>query len=216
MAAAISTRPRRTRARRTTSRSTVGAHLERSIRYALRNWQAGRALLDREEQLRQAQKMEAIGRLAGGVAHDFNNLLTAIIGYTDLVKERLEPDDPVAHDVGEIRKAADRAAALTRQLLAFSRKQFLSPEVLDLNAIVSGLLPMLPRVIGEHIETTTSLAPDLRRVKADPSQMEQVIINLVLNARDAMPMGGHLGIRDVEHHPRRATTRGGAPAPGAR
>ena len=172
----------------------VGTHLERSIRYALRNWQAGRALLDREEQLRQAQKMEAIGRLAGGVAHDFNNLLTAIIGYTDLVKEKLEPNDPVAHDIGEIRKAADRAAALTRQLLAFSRKQFLSPEVLDLNAIVSGLLPMLPRVIGEHIETTTSLAPDLRRVKADPSQMEQVIINLVLNARDAMPMGGHLGI----------------------
>ncbi|HEY6361373.1 MAG TPA: response regulator [Vicinamibacterales bacterium] len=172
----------------------VATHLERAIRYALRNWQAGRALLDREEQLRQAQKMEAIGRLAGGVAHDFNNLLTAIIGYTDLVREKLDPGDPVAHDVGEIRKAADRAAALTRQLLAFSRKQFLSPEVLDLNAIVTGLLPMLPRVIGEHIETTTSLAPDLRRVKADPSQMEQVIINLVLNARDAMPMGGHLGI----------------------
>ena len=172
----------------------VGTHLERSIRYTLHNWQAGRALLDREEQLRQAQKMEAIGRLAGGVAHDFNNLLTAIIGYTDLVKEKLEPTDPVAHDVGEIRKAADRAAALTRQLLAFSRKQFLSPEVLDLNVIVTGLLPMLPRVIGEHIETTTSLAPDLRRVKADPSQMEQVVINLVLNARDAMTMGGHLAI----------------------
>jgi signal transduction histidine kinase len=172
----------------------VGTHLERSIRYALRNWQAGRALLDREEQLRQAQKMEAIGRLAGGVAHDFNNLLTAIIGYTDLVKEKLEPGDPVSHDVGEIRKAADRAAALTRQLLALSRKQFMSPEVLDLNTIVTGLLPMLPRVIGEHIETTTSLAGDLRRVKADPSQMEQVVINLVLNARDAMPMGGHLAI----------------------
>ena len=172
----------------------VGTHLERSIRYTLRNWQAGRALLEREEQLRQAQKMEAIGRLAGGVAHDFNNLLTAIIGYTDLVKEKLEPSDPIAHDVGEIRKAADRAAALTRQLLALSRKQFMSPEVLDLNGIVTGLLPMLPRVIGEHIETTTSLAQDLRRVKADPSQMEQVVINLVLNARDAMPMGGHLAI----------------------
>ncbi len=172
----------------------VGTHLERSIRYALRNWHAGQALLDREEQLRQAQKMEAIGRLAGGVAHDFNNLLTAIIGYTDLVKEKLEVNDPIAHDVGEIRKAADRAAALTRQLLAFSRKQFLSPEVLDLNAIVTGMLPMLPRVIGEHIETATNLAPDLRRVKADPSQMEQVLVNLVLNARDAMPMGGHLAI----------------------
>jgi two-component system, cell cycle sensor histidine kinase and response regulator CckA len=172
----------------------VATHLERSIRYSLRNWYAGRVLLEREEQLRQAQKMEAIGRLAGGVAHDFNNLLTAIIGYTDLVREKLAPEDPVAHDVGEIRKAADRAAALTRQLLAFSRKQFLSPEVLDLNSIVSGMLPMLPRVIGEHIETTTSLAPDLRRVKADPSQMEQVLVNLVLNARDAMPMGGHLAI----------------------
>jgi two-component system, cell cycle sensor histidine kinase and response regulator CckA len=172
----------------------VGTHLERSIRYTLRNWQAGRALIEREEQLRQAQKMEAIGRLAGGVAHDFNNLLTAIIGYTDLVREKLEPNDPVAHDIGEIRKAADRAAALTRQLLALSRKQFMSPEVLDLNAIVTGLLPMLPRVIGEHIETMTSLASDLRRVKADPSQMEQVVINLVLNARDAMEMGGHLAI----------------------
>jgi signal transduction histidine kinase len=169
-------------------------HLARSIRYTLRNWQTGRMLLDREEQLRQAEKMEAIGRLAGGVAHDFNNLLTAIIGYTDLVAERLDQAEPIAHDVSEIRKAADRAAALTRQLLAFSRKQFLSPEVLDLNEIVSGMLPMLPRVIGEHIETTTRLAPELPNVKADPSQMEQVLVNLVLNARDAMPAGGHLTI----------------------
>ena len=106
----------------------VGAQLERSIRYALRNWQSARMLRDREEQLRQAQKMEAIGRLAGGVAHDFNNLLTAIIGYTDLIGERLDPADQTAREVGEIRKAADRAAALTRQLLAFSRKQFLEPD----------------------------------------------------------------------------------------
>jgi signal transduction histidine kinase len=169
-------------------------HLVRSIRYTLRSWQTGRMLLDREEQLRQAEKMEAIGRLAGGVAHDFNNLLTAIIGYTDLVAERLDQAEPIAHDVSEIRKAADRAAALTRQLLAFSRKQFLSPEVLDLNEIVSGMLPMLPRVIGEHIATTTQLAPGLPNVKADPSQMEQVLVNLVLNARDAMPMGGHLTV----------------------
>jgi CheY-like chemotaxis protein len=138
--------------------------------------------------------MEAIGRLAGGVAHDFNNLLTAIIGYTDLLTERMDPDDPNARDIGEIRKAADRAAALTRQLLAFSRKQFLNPTVLDLNETVSGMLQMLPRVIGEHIRTTVALAGDLGRVKADASQMEQVLVNLVLNARDAMPTGGHMTI----------------------
>src|SRR5688500_1590844 len=172
----------------------VGAHLERSIRYALRNWQATRLLHDRDEQLRHAQKMEAIGRLAGGVAHDFNNLLTAIIGYTDLLTERMDPDDQNARDVGEIRKAADRAAALTRQLLAFSRKQFLNPTVIDLNETVSGMLQMLPRVIGEHIQTTVALAGDLGRVKADASQMEQVLVNLVLNARDAMPTGGHMTI----------------------
>ena len=172
----------------------VTAQLERSIRYALRNWQAGRMLHDRDEQLRQAQKMEAIGRLAGGVAHDFNNLLTAIIGYTDLVAERLAPTDPTARDVAEIRKAADRAASLTRQLLAFSRKQFLNPTVLSLNDTVSGLLDMLPRVIGEHIDTQARLSDDLAAVKADASQMEQVFINLVLNARDAMPMGGRLTI----------------------
>jgi two-component system, cell cycle sensor histidine kinase and response regulator CckA len=172
----------------------VGALLERSIRYALRTWQAGRLLHDRDEQLRQAQKMEAIGRLAGGVAHDFNNLLTAIIGYTDLLAERIDPGDQTGRDVAEIRKAADRAAALTRQLLAFSRKQFLNPTVLDLNETASGMLQMLPRVIGEHIQTTVALAGDLARVKADASQMEQVLVNLVLNARDAMPMGGVLTI----------------------
>jgi two-component system, cell cycle sensor histidine kinase and response regulator CckA len=172
----------------------VAAQLERSIRYALRNWQSARMLHDREEQLRQAQKMEAIGRLAGGVAHDFNNILTAIIGYTDLLAERCSPDDAAARDVGEIRKAADRAAALTRQLLAFSRKQFLDPQVLDLNEAIAGLLDMLPRVIGEHIHTATQLSDSLARVKADASQMEQVFVNLVLNARDAMPLGGHLTI----------------------
>ena len=170
----------------------VSAQLERSIRYALRGWQSARLLHDRDEQLRQAQKMEAIGRLSGGVAHDFNNLLTAIIGYTDLIAERADGD--TARDVAEIRKAADRAASLTRQLLAFSRKQFLNPTVLDLHDTVSGLLQMLPRVIGEHIHTTVRMADDLSRVKADASQMEQVLVNLVLNARDAMPMGGDLTI----------------------
>ena len=172
----------------------VSAQLERSIRYALRTWQATRLLHDRDEQLRHAQKMEAIGRLAGGVAHDFNNLLTAIIGYTDLITEHLEQSNALHRDVSEIRKAADRGAALTRQLLAFSRKQFLTPTVLDLNDTVSGLLQMLPRAIGEHIRTTVNLAPDLARVKADASRMEQVLVNLSLNARDAMPAGGELTI----------------------
>jgi signal transduction histidine kinase len=172
----------------------VTEQLERSIRYALRHWQTGRILHDREEQLRHAQKMEAIGRLAGGVAHDFNNLLTAVIGYTDLLTERLPAGDPSTRHVGEIRKAADRATALTRQLLSFSRKQFLNPTVLDLNEVVSAMLHMLPRVIGDHIETATALAPVLRHVRADPSQIEQVLMNLVLNARDAMPSGGRLTI----------------------
>src|SRR5687768_3952943 len=172
----------------------VGAHLERSVRYALRTWQATRMLHDRDEQLRHAQKMEAIGRLAGGVAHDFNNLLTAIIGYTDLISEHLEESSPAYRDVGEIRKAADRGAGLTRQLLAFSRKQFLTPTVLDLNDTVSGLRQMLPRAIGEHIRTSIRLAPDLAKVKADASRMEQVLVNLALNARDAMPEGGDLMI----------------------
>ncbi len=172
----------------------VTAQLERSIRYALRTWQAMRLLHDRDEQLHHAQKMEAIGRLAGGVAHDFNNLLTAIIGYTDMVSEHIEESSPICRDVTEIRKAADRGAALTRQLLAFSRKQFLTPTVMDLNEMVSGLLQMLPRAIGEHIRTSVHLSPDLARVKADSSRMEQVLVNLALNARDAMPEGGELAI----------------------
>ena len=172
----------------------VAAQLERSIRYALRTWQATRLLHDRDEQLRHAQKMEAIGRLAGGVAHDFNNLLTAIIGYTDLIAEHLDESTPAYRDVIEIRKAADRGAGLTRQLLAFSRKQFLTPTVVDLNETVSGLRQMLPRAIGEHIHTNIRLAPDLARVKADASRMEQVLVNLALNARDAMPEGGELTI----------------------
>ena len=172
----------------------LSTHLERAIRYAIRNWQAHRDLLDREEQLRHAQKMEGIGRLAVGVAHDFNNLLTAIIGFTDLIIERIDPLDAVADDVREIRKAADQAAALTRQLLAFSRRQFLEPRVLDLNEIVTGLIRMLPRLIGEHIETSTRLAPHLGRIWADQSQMDQILVNLVLNARDAMPSGGRLTI----------------------
>jgi two-component system cell cycle sensor histidine kinase/response regulator CckA len=172
----------------------VGAHLQRSIRYSLRQWQSARMLHDREDQLRHAQKMEAIGRLAGGVAHDFNNILTAIVGYTDLLAERLDPEDSIAKDVAEVRRAADRAAALTKQLLSFSRKQFLHPTVLNLNDTVTGLIEMLPRVIGDHIQTTARLDPNIGLVRADASQMEQVLVNLVLNARDAMPTAGQLTI----------------------
>jgi signal transduction histidine kinase len=188
----------------------LSTHLERSIRYAIRDWRAEHALREREDQLRQAQKMEAIGRLAGGVAHDFNNLLTAIIGYTDVVFERNSTDELTRRDVQEIRKAADRAASLTRQLLAFGRKQFLRPVVLDLNDVVTELLQMLPRVIGEHMQTLTRLEQGLWRVTADPSQMEQVLVNLVLNARDAMPTGGTITIEtaNVELTPARLEADG--------
>src|SRR5438477_503164 len=138
--------------------------------------------------------MEAIGRLAGGVAHDFNNLLTAIIGYTDMIEERGDVDPSTTREVREIRRAADRGAALTRQLLAFSRKQFLNPTVININESVAGLLHMLPRLIGDHIHTDARLGTSLGFVKADASQIEQVIVNLVLNARDAMPGGGHITI----------------------
>src|SRR5438309_513334 len=146
-----------------------------------------------EQQLRQAQKMEAVGRLAGGIAHDFNNLLTAILGSAELLLETMAQEQE-RDDVEEIRKAAKRAADLTRQLLAFSRQQVLAPQVLDLNALVVNLEKLLRRLIGEDVELRTALAPDLGAVKADPGQMEQVIANLVVNARDAMPEGGRLTV----------------------
>lgn len=148
-----------------------------------------------EERYRQAQKMEAIGRLAGGVAHDFNNILTVIAGYTGLLLSQ-HPDsrDPQYKDIEQIRQAVERAASLTRQLLAFSRKQPLQPEVLDLNRIVANIERILRRLIGEDIELRTALNPALGRVKADPGQLEQIIMNLAANARDAMPYGGILTI----------------------
>jgi len=145
-----------------------------------------------EGQLRQAQKMEAVGRLAGGIAHDFNNLLTIIAGYSDMMLSRLAADDPLRAHVSEIRIAGDRAASLTRQLLAFSRQQVLAPQVLDLNAVVANMDKMLRRLIGEHIDLVTVCEKRLWHVKADPGQLEQVIMNLAVNARDAMPKGGKL------------------------
>jgi PAS domain S-box-containing protein len=148
----------------------------------------------READLRQSQKMETIGRLAGGIAHDFNNLLSVIIAYADVVLEELREEDPLREDVKNIRDAGDRAAALTRQLLAFSRKQVLQPAVLDLNGVVEGMTQLVKRLVGENIAIKTLLAPNLRRVRADPAQVEQVIMNLAANARDAMPAGGKLTI----------------------
>jgi PAS domain S-box-containing protein len=156
--------------------------------------QAEEELRKSEDHLRQAQKMEAIGQLAGGIAHDFNNMLTAITGYSVLLLDELDTADPKREDVQEIKTAADRAAALTRQLLAFSRRQMLQPEVLDLNTTVADLEKMLRRLVVEDIKLVTILEPDLGSVKADPGQIEQVLMNLVVNARDAMPDGGSLTV----------------------
>jgi signal transduction histidine kinase/ActR/RegA family two-component response regulator len=161
---------------------------------------AAEALQRAEEQLRQAVKMEAVGKLAGGVAHDFNNLLTVILGRCTMLLPRLQDGTPVHRGVALIHQTAQRAAGLTRQLLAFSRKQVLKPEALDLTVVVDDITPMLRRLIGENVELATRLAPSVRRVRADLSQIEQVIVNLAVNARDAMPHGGRLTLetREVE------------------
>jgi len=152
-----------------------------------------------EEQLLHSQKMEAVGRLAGGVAHDFNNLLTVIKGYSELMLNELTEKDPMRGEVEEIRRAAERAASLTRQLLAFSRRQVLEPKVLDLNVIINNMEKLLLRLLGEDVELQASLNPSLGMVKADPGQIEQVIMNLAVNARDAMPRGGKLTIETSNH-----------------
>jgi two-component system, cell cycle sensor histidine kinase and response regulator CckA len=153
-----------------------------------------------EGQLRQAQKMEAVGLLAGGVAHDFNNALAVITGYSDLLRLHLPDDNPLQKYPEEIGKAANRAATLTRQLLAFSRKQVIQPVILDLNSIVADMEKMLLRLIGEDIAITITRDPNLARVKADPGQIEQILMNLAVNARDAMPQGGSLFLRTANAH----------------
>jgi signal transduction histidine kinase len=161
------------------------------------------------DQLQQAQKIDSLGRLAGGVAHDFNNLLTVIIGYADLMLLEIAKDDPLRSNLDDIRLAADRAAGLTRQLLAFSRRQLLKPRVLDVNALIAESTRMLQRLVGEDVELVTTLDPQLARVNADPGQIDQVLVNLIVNARDAMPQGGRLivetqnvvvGEEDAERH----------------
>ena len=147
-----------------------------------------------EQQLRQAQKMEAIGQLTGGIAHDFNNMLTVIIGYSELMLQKLKADDPLRSEVEQVKEAGVRASLLTRQLLAFSRKQVLQPRVLDLNAVLTNMDRMLQRLIDENIDLVTMPSPGLGRVHADPGQIEQIIMNLAVNARDAMPQGGKLTI----------------------
>jgi two-component system, cell cycle sensor histidine kinase and response regulator CckA len=155
---------------------------------------AEEALRQSEEQLRQAQKMEAVGRLAGGVAHDFNNVLSVILSYSDFILSDLKSSDPLRTDVGEICKAATRAAGLTRQLLIFSRQQVVEPRVIDLHEVLTGMDKMLQRILGEDVELVSLPPKSPGRVKVDPSHIEQVILNLIVNARDAMPTGGKLTI----------------------
>jgi nitrogen-specific signal transduction histidine kinase len=155
---------------------------------------AQQALRRSEDHLRQAQKMEAVGRLAGGIAHDFNNLLTAILGYSGLLVESLAGNEPAMQQVAEIRRAGERAASLTKQLLAYSRRQVLQPKVLDLNAIVGDLEKMLRRLVGERVTVNLNCEPALWQVRADPGEIGRAILNLSLNARDAMPEGGTLTI----------------------
>ena len=171
--------------------------IERELRDAqtrLARKTAEAALRQSEEQLRQVQKIEAVGRLAAGVAHDFNNILTAIMGHSELLLRQLDAGDPRRKNAEQIEKVAHLAAGLTRQLLIFSRKQVIEPRVLDLNAVILDIKKMLRRLIGEDIEFCTSLDPAAGHIKADPGQIEQVIMNLAVNARDAMPTGGKLTV----------------------
>jgi signal transduction histidine kinase/ActR/RegA family two-component response regulator len=173
----------------------TNARLLSSARRELEERERAEAALKKtEEQLVQAQKMEAVGRLAGGVAHDFNNLLSAILGYSAILLEDLEAGDRVREEIEEIKKAGERAATLTRQLLAFSRQQVLEPRIVDLNEVIGNIDQMLRRLLGEDVTLLVSTHRELSKIKVDPGQIEHVIMNLVVNARDAMPNGGRLTI----------------------
>jgi signal transduction histidine kinase len=181
--------------------ASLGLKVQRALReVAERDAHLAQEAVDREakrsleEQLRQSQKMEAVGRLAGGVAHDFNNLLTVINGYSELLLSKLPSEDAMRADLEEIHEAGRRGASLTRQLLTFSRRQVTQPASLDLGERVRGLEKMLARLVGQDVRISITLAPDLWKVTADPGQIEQVIVNLVVNARDAMPKGGKISI----------------------
>jgi signal transduction histidine kinase len=182
-------------ARNYLSRPLTGPELSEALREALQSRPPLPPAPERDEQLRQAVKMEAVGRLAGGVAHDFNNLLTVIIGYSEMLRHGLAADHPLRTCTEEIVRAAQRGASLTQQLLAFSRKQVLQPTVLDLNQVVARMEKLLRPLIGEHVELALQLSAETCAVKADNGQLEQVIVNLAVNARDAMPAGGRLTLR---------------------
>src|SRR5262249_34270471 len=176
----------------------LGPAIERELREAqtrVARKTAEAALQQSEDQLRQAQKLEAVARLAAGRAHDFNNILTAISGHSELLLRQLQPGDSRRKNAEQIEKCAGLAAALTRQLLTFSRKQAIEPRVLNLNDVVQNVERMLRRLIGEDVELRATLEAASGRIKADPSQLEQVIMNLTVNARDAMPNGGKVHIR---------------------
>src|SRR5439155_8484098 len=160
-----------------------------SIRDVTESTRAEKALLAREELLRQSEKLEVVGRLTSGITHDFNNLLTAISGYSDILSQQLEAS-PLRREVGEISRAADRAAALTRQLLAFSRRQTVQPRTVDLNSVVADVDNLLRRLIGEDVQLVTVAAPGVAPVTADPGQLEHAVVTLALAARKAMPRGG--------------------------
>ena len=166
-----------------------------------------------EEELRHAQKMEAVGRLAGGVAHDLNNALTAVIGYTELVLPQLEDREQARQDVEEIRHAAARAASVAQQLLAFSRRQLVEPRAFDLNAVVDGMVRLLEHTLGPDVRLRLELEPNLPIIMGDPGQVEQAIVNLCVNARDAMPTGGELTIRTRRQNVDESFSRSHPPMP---
>lgn len=171
-----------------------------ALEHTTQEREAGARLRGTEHQLRQSQKMEAVGLLAGGVAHDFNNLLSVILCYGELALTRVEGDPPLHADIQEMMRAASRAADLTRQLLTFSRQQVVAPKGLDLNEVLSGTEKMLRRILGADIELVVRPAATLSRVRADPGSLEQVVMNLVVNARDAMPTGGKLTMETVDQY----------------